>query len=647
MEDSTNLSISNNNETLNNNLMGGNSSVEFEPIHDQPAKIKVIGVGGGGGNAVNHMYREGIHGVEFIVCNTDVKALESSPVPNKIVLGTLGAGNNPEHARKMALEHKDEILQSISDDTQMLFITAGMGGGTGTGAAPVVAELAKSIKLADELVPQILVVAIVTEPFEFEGPVRTQQAKKGIDELKKHVDAILVINNDNLRRLGDMDIDEAFSKADDVLLTAAKGIAEIITRGGKVNIDFRDVNTVMQKSGTALMGTGSGHGENRAMEAIENAATSVLLNDNDIRGAKNVLLYFSYAPNHKIKMDELYGITNYVKERTGHTANVIWGNGMDEDLDDELRITLIATGFEPLPGRTVINLEPLEEPKPNDEKKTNDTQEKQNTKDVHESPIDESGIHLVHRVATENKEDTPAKDETKQEPANNTDATKQEKDIFNNPSNDGPKRYFSLDAVPEPSEETENETTDETNSFESDEKQENNDHLNGIRVISREIIQNTPQQQPSTPKFNIQQTEAMEQTKPAENNTPNTNTYDVFGASSRVDIVAETTIAKPATQQQAHSERITQNQVAQALNPSESLDDIKARQRAERIRRMNDLLRHDPDGPRKVEEMSVSELSSEPIYEAPHSSESDAARTRVSANGGLSSSMDFLNGLPD
>ena len=368
MEDST-ISMNNDNQMQ---FMHPSTSMQFEPLRQQPAKIKVIGVGGGGGNAVNHMFRQGIHGVDFIVCNTDAKALASSPVPNKIELGKLGAGNIPEHARKAALEHKDEIREAISDDTQMLFITAGMGGGTGTGAAPVIAEIAKSIEVDDEMVPRILVVAIVTMPFSFEGKRRKEQAVAGIEELKKHVDAILVINNDKLRHLGNLPLNQAFSQADDVLLTAAKGIAEIITVSAYVNIDFRDVNTVMEKSGTALMGAGEGTGENRARQAIEEATTSVLLDDNDIRGAKNILLYFSYSPNHQITMDELGEVTDFLTDLTGNNeTNVIWGAGDDDSLNDELRITLIATGFEQRPGPIVHVLDkPAEKPVEEPENKT-------------------------------------------------------------------------------------------------------------------------------------------------------------------------------------------------------------------------------------------------------------------------------------
>ena len=320
----------------------------FDSPKGQSSYIKVIGVGGGGGNAVNHMFRQGIKGVDFIVCNTDMKALNSSPVPNKITLGDLGlgAGNKPERARQAALDKADDIRDAIAHNTQMLFITAGMGGGTGTGAAPVIAEIAKSIDLDNDENKKILVVAIVTLPFSFEGRRRSEQAQAGIRELSQHVDSIIIINNDKLRTYGNLPMSQAFAMADDVLLTAAKSIAEIITNNAYINIDFQDVNTVMEKSGTALMGAGSGHGENRAMDAINAATTSVLLNDNDIRGAKNVLLYFSYSSEHELTMDEQAEITDYILDRTGSDADFIWGAGVDEDLGDELKVILIATGFE-------------------------------------------------------------------------------------------------------------------------------------------------------------------------------------------------------------------------------------------------------------------------------------------------------------
>lgn len=320
--------------------------LQFDAEKGQSSYIKVIGVGGGGGNAVNHMFRNGIKGADFIVCNTDEKALMASPVPNKIVMGTLGVGGKPEVARNAALAHKDQIREALGNNTKMLFITAGMGGGTGTGAAPVVAEIAKSIDLDDEDVKKILVVAVVTMPFKFEGMKRNKQALAGVDSLFKQVDSILVINNDKLRAEGNLTLTQAFGKADDVLLDAVKGIAEIITKSTLISVDFNDVNTVMEKSGTALMGTGIGKGENRALQAIEQATTSVLLNDNDIKGAQNALLYFSYSPDHEITMDEIGEITDYVTEKIGnYEANIIWGNGPDETLNDELKVTFIATGY--------------------------------------------------------------------------------------------------------------------------------------------------------------------------------------------------------------------------------------------------------------------------------------------------------------
>ncbi|MBQ9417879.1 MAG: cell division protein FtsZ [Bacteroidales bacterium] len=318
----------------------------FDAPKNQSSIIKVIGVGGGGGNAVNHMFRQGINGVDFVVCNTDMKALNSSPIPNKISIGELGAGNDPAVAKQAALDHADTIREALSHNTKMLFITAGMGGGTGTGAAPIIAEIAKSIDTQDKNISKILTVAIVTLPFSFEGKRRLAQAEDGIKELSQHVDSIIVINNDKLRTFGNLGISKAFAMADDVLLTAVKGIAEIITNNAYINIDLKDVNTVMQGSGTALMGSGSGSGENRAHDAIEAATTSVLLDDNDINGAKNVLLYFSYSTDHELTMDEQAEITDYLLEKTNGTADFIWGAGTDDSLGETLKVILIATGFD-------------------------------------------------------------------------------------------------------------------------------------------------------------------------------------------------------------------------------------------------------------------------------------------------------------
>ncbi len=313
--------------------------IKFDTKEERPNIIKVIGVGGGGSNAVTHMFTEGIQGVDFILCNTDYQALEKSPVAMKLHLGkrSLGAGNVPAVGREAALETTEELRQLLGEDTKMLFITAGMGGGTGTGAAPVVASIAREL--------DILTVGIVTMPFSCEGKRRQQQALDGIAELRKHVDTLLVISNDKLRdEYGDMKLKQAFKKADDVLKTAAKGIAEIITVTGYVNVDFQDVNTIMRDSGKAIMGSGYAEGEGRALRAVEEAVHSPLLDDSDIKGAKNILIYIT-SGNDEVSLDEVMEITEYVQDATGNCSEVIWGNGEDTSLGDGLNVTLIATGF--------------------------------------------------------------------------------------------------------------------------------------------------------------------------------------------------------------------------------------------------------------------------------------------------------------
>lgn len=314
--------------------------IKFDMPKNQSSIIKVIGVGGGGSNAVNHMYRQGIKGVDFMICNTDAQAMESSPVPLKIQLGErgLGAGSVPSVGKESAEQKIEQIREVLEKNTQMLFITAGMGGGTGTGAAPVIAEEARKLG--------ILTVGIVTIPFTFEGKKRKQQAEDGIQELKKYVDTILIICNDKLReQYGDLKLSEAFHKADDVLTTAAKGIAEIITVTGYINVDFEDVKTVMKESGKAIMGYAKAEGENRAIEAVKSALSSPLLNDNDIEGASNVLLYIT-SGKEEISMDEVTEITDYIQKEAKSQAEIIWGNGYDESLGNNISITLIATGFD-------------------------------------------------------------------------------------------------------------------------------------------------------------------------------------------------------------------------------------------------------------------------------------------------------------
>jgi cell division protein FtsZ len=323
--------------------------------------IKVIGVGGGGSNAVNHMYNQGIKDVEFIICNTDAQALKSSSVPTKLAIGQnltegLGAGANPEKGRQAALESKEEIREMLSNDTKMVFITAGMGGGTGTGAAPVIAKVAKELG--------ILTVGIVTAPFVFEGKKKKAAAENGVKELSENCDTILVILNDKLREMfGNLTIREAFAKADNVLTTAAKSIAEIITVTAEVNVDFEDVKTVMKDSGAAVMGSAITEGEGRALRAAEEALSSPLLNNTDIHGAQKILLSIMSGEQAELEMDELTEITEYIQEKAGQEAEVIFGHGIDSTLGQSIRVTVIATGFanhaDSLiePQKTVFDLE--------------------------------------------------------------------------------------------------------------------------------------------------------------------------------------------------------------------------------------------------------------------------------------------------
>ena len=320
--------------------------MEFDMQKDQSSIIKVIGVGGGGGNAVTHMYNEGIKGVDFIICNTDQQALDVSTVPHKIQLGASltegrGAGAIPEIGKNAAIENVDEIRDLLGVNTKMVFITAGMGGGTGTGAAPVIAKVAKDMG--------ILTVGIVTVPFSFEGRKRKQQAEEGLETLRGCVDTLLVINNDRLREMfGNLTLGNAFAKADDVLATAAKGIAEVISVTGIINVDFNDVSTVMKDSGAAIMGSATAEGDNRAIDCVSNALSSPLLNDNNIEGARYVLLNLTYGEK-EISMDEMGEITDFIQDAAGSTADVIFGHAYDETLGEAINVTLIATGFHSTP----------------------------------------------------------------------------------------------------------------------------------------------------------------------------------------------------------------------------------------------------------------------------------------------------------
>ena len=352
----------------------------FDLPQDESPIIKVIGVGGGGSNAVTHMFKQGIVGVDFAICNTDSQSMELSPVPTRIQLGPAltegrGAGSKP-NIGKMACEESIEVIKQILDNNcKMLFITAGMGGGTGTGAAPIIAKTAKEM--------DILTVGIVTLPFTFEGRRRTTQGIDGLEELKKHVDTLIVISNDKLRQIhGNLSISEAFGQADNILTTAAKGIAEIITVPGYVNVDFEDVNTVMRDSGVAIMGTASAEGEDRAKRAVDDALHSPLLEDNDIKGAQHILLNIT-SGSKEVTMDEIFEITEFVQEEAGYGTDLIWGNCYDENLGNKISVTVIATGFEHrternvqsgAPERIVVSLD--------DEVKKEEPQKKRGLSDI-------------------------------------------------------------------------------------------------------------------------------------------------------------------------------------------------------------------------------------------------------------------------
>ncbi len=331
--------------------------MEFDIPKENSSDIKVIGVGGGGSNAVNHMFNQGIEGVDFIICNTDRQALDLSPVPYKIQLGKeltdgRGAGMIPDVGMNAAMENIEDIRELLSNNTKMVFVTAGMGGGTGTGAGPVIAQVAKDMG--------VLTVGIVTVPFNFEGRRRLAQAQDGLEKMRQNVDTLLIISNDRLKEFGkNMTLSNAFSHADNILSVAAKGIAEVIKKTGIINVDFNDVNTVMRNSGHAIMGSAQAEGETRATDAVEAALSSPLLNDNDIHGARYILLNIAYGAK-EVMMDEISEITDYIEEAAGIGADVIWGHGYDESLGDNISLTIIATGF----GTDDNLIVPLEKPEP-------------------------------------------------------------------------------------------------------------------------------------------------------------------------------------------------------------------------------------------------------------------------------------------
>ena len=561
--------------------------IAFDSPLNQSSYIKVIGVGGGGNNAVNHMFRKGISGVDFIVSNTDMKALNGSPVPNKLVLGHegLGVGGRPAKARKAAEEKADEIKELFEHNTKMIFITAGMGGGTGTGAAPVIARLAKEIKLEaedDDDPAQILVVAVVTTPFVFEGNRRLQQAMDGVEELRKYVDSILVINNEKLRSYGNLVMSDAFSMANDVLLTAVKGIAEIITLNAYVNIDFRDVYTVMENSGTALMGIGEGEGDNRARQAVEEATTSVLLNDNDISGAKNVLLYFSYGKDHEITMDEMGEVADYISAKTGSTdTNVIWGTGFDESLGEKVKITLIATGFEQSEPTDPKRYELKETPEEPKQVPLNNITE---PTIVHPAPgAPAPGLNnVVDRVINVSGDYVPPAIQTVDTPVEPGMPVAQSK-----PADTPRRNVYNL-------------YDDEVKTETPTRPQEPTD--DGIHLVSRESSQTEV---------------AAPATKPAEP-----------VVQQRPDVWHREPAAAPTRQSQTGKL------------------DMMAMDRAERIKAINNLLRNDINGAQKVESMSIAELTGEEIDLGLHSNQTEASDSVIAPDGSVRPNTSLFQ-LPD
>ena len=373
-------------------------NITFDLPKNRSNVIKVIGVGGGGSNALNYMYRQGINGVDFVVCNTDAQALENSPVPNKIQLGVsltegLGAGADPEVGAQSAIENLDQISDALSVNTKMVFITAGMGGGTGTGAAPVIAKLAQELG--------ILTVGIVTMPFQFEGKTRNEQAQQGLNNLRKHVDSLIVINNNKLREVyGDLGFKQGFAKADEVLANASRGIAEVITNHYTQNIDLKDAKTVLASSGTAIMGSGTASGSQRANEAIVQALDSPLLNDNKILGAKNVLLLI-VSGSDEVTIDEISAINEYIQKESGNNTNIIMGIGEDDTLDNAISVTVIATGFAPDMQQEIVHADPQKiiHSLDDEQKVTHDLS-------IGQIPLFEAEVVPSSATLEENKEDT-------------------------------------------------------------------------------------------------------------------------------------------------------------------------------------------------------------------------------------------------
>lgn len=560
--------------------------MEFDLPKDQSSIIKVIGVGGGGSNAVNHMYNQGIKGVDFLICNTDNQALDLSPVPNKIQLGMAltegrGAGSIPEVGKNAAYENVEEIRELLSKNTKMVFITAGMGGGTGTGAAPIIAEIAQELG--------ILTVGIVTFPFTFEGKKRRLQAEEGLEELRRHVDTLLVINNDKLREIyGNLSLATAFAKADDILTTAAKGIAEIITVTGYINVDFEDVKTVMTKSGVAIMGSAIAEGENRAISAVETALASPLLNDNNIKGANYILLYITSGAE-EVLMDEIAEITDFIQDEAGLTADIIWGTGRDESLGDGISVTLIATGFD---ATSAIN----------------DTKETESQKVVHQ--LDDSVPHVTPTTVVEDKV-TPVVDETPKETPLFEEPTliKRDEPTVENNTTEVTQEINFEDTTPK--NETPSEETPRTFDLNSDVYEDKKPTFNKDTFVPRQNISHTVQ--PSESIFGQKQEEKVIK-------------HDLYGETS------QKTNSTPSWEQSVESKSNVTSQnddvenhtdIEKQLDAEEQLK--KSQERIMRLKALSMKLKS-PSG--------INELENEPAYvrkniklkNVPHSSDNTTSR---------------------
>ncbi|MBL7472479.1 cell division protein FtsZ [Robertkochia sediminum] len=544
----------------NNNL--GNISFDL-PKH-QSNVIKVIGVGGGGSNAINYMYQQGIKGVDFVVCNTDAQALQNSPVPNKVQLGVsltegLGAGANPEVGEQAAVESLEELQSMLDTNTKMVFITAGMGGGTGTGAAPIIAKIARDMN--------ILTVGIVTSPFQFEGKNRCAQAQKGVERLRSNVDSLIVINNNKLREVyGNLGFKAGFSKADEVLATAARGIAEVITHHYTQNIDLRDAKTVLSNSGTAIMGSSTSTGSNRAQEAIMKALDSPLLNDNKISGAQNVLLLI-VSGTEEITLDEIGEINDHIQEEAGHNANIIMGVGEDEELGDAISVTIIATGFNSDQQHEITNTEvkriihTLED----EQKATHDLSPEgsatgmiKTDRPVQQPPRPEAAKPVVHQL--EDPEEAPVQPELPMQ---------QEQTIQQQPKQEVP----TIDLVPTSELIRNMEVTfEEVKAKEEDFVIiDTTNEIRGIDVVDAQELQREEEEKQISLSFDL----PLQETKPQEEEVNNTITFDLgdevndMEVKDPVEVVSET--PKPADEPTIYS-------LGDYLDVEETLNSARAEQ---------------------------------------------------------------------